>query len=53
MIFQNIDFHNVEEIKQENNGYRLYRFPLEVAKKMDEGADRVSWCQYISVDRKS
>ena len=44
MIFQNIDFHNVEEIKQENNGYRLYRFPLEVAKKMDEGADRVSWC---------
>ncbi|MFR5829851.1 MAG: SGNH/GDSL hydrolase family protein [Lachnospiraceae bacterium] len=42
MIFQNIDFHNVEEIKQENNGYRLYRFPLEVAKKMDEGADRVS-----------
>lgn len=42
MVFQNIDFHNVEEIRQENDGYRLYRFPLEVAKKMDEGADRVS-----------
>lgn len=42
MVFQNIDFHNVEEIQKEEKGYRLYRFPLEVAKKMDEGADRVS-----------
>ena len=42
MIFQNIDFHNVEEIRQEEKGYRLYRFPLAVAKKMDEGAERIS-----------
>lgn len=42
MIFQNIDFHNVEEIRQEEKGYRLYRFPLAVAKQMDEGAERIS-----------
>lgn len=43
MIFQNIDFHNVEEIRQEEKGYRLYRFPLAVAKQMDEGAERISY----------
>lgn len=42
MIFQNIDFHNVEEIRQEKDGYRLYRFPLEVAAQMDPGAEKVS-----------
>ena len=42
MVFQNIDFHNVEEIRQEENGYRLYRFQLSVADQMDEGAERVS-----------
>ena len=32
----------MEEIRQEEKGYRLYRFPLAVAKKMDEGAERIS-----------
>ena len=42
MIFHSIDFHNVEEIREDEQGYRLYRFPLSLADQMDEGAERVS-----------
>lgn len=42
MIFQNMDFHNVAEMRQEENGYVMYRFPLSVAEKMEAGADNVS-----------
>ena len=42
MIFKNIDFHNVEEIKPEGDGYRLYRFPLTLTAQMEKGAEYVS-----------
>lgn len=42
MIFQNIDFHNVEEIVKDGDGYRMYRFPRALAEKMEDGAERIS-----------
>lgn len=42
MIYKNIDFHNVEEIKHEGDGYRMYRFPFALTTQMEEGAEYVS-----------
>ncbi len=38
MIFQNIDFHNVEEIEQTQNGYKLWRLPQSVRSCINERA---------------
>lgn len=37
MIFQNIDFHNVEEIEKTDKGYVMRRLPLHVREKVNEG----------------
>lgn len=43
MIFQNIDFHNVAEMKESEKGYTMYRVPEHVRMQLNEGArDTVS-----------
>lgn len=42
MIFQNIDFHNVEEIESYEGGYRMWRVPAAVRDALDEGGADVS-----------
>ena len=37
MIFQNIDFHNVAEMTPEGDGWRMWRIPVSVSEKMNEG----------------
>lgn len=39
MIFQNIDFHNVEYIRQEGDCWRLFRYPMSVMEGLDTGED--------------
>lgn len=38
MIFQNIEFHNVEELEKCEKGYRMYRIPSDVRKNLNETA---------------
>lgn len=43
MIFQNIDFHNVDEITPVEDGYMLWRIPAALREQVNEGLrDRVS-----------
>ena len=37
MIFQGIDFHNVEEMEQCEKGYRIWRLPKWLREKMNDG----------------
>lgn len=37
MIFQNIDFHNVEELVPASKGYAMARIPVHVSLDMNEG----------------
>jgi hypothetical protein len=34
MLYQNIKLHNVAEVEETNLGLRMYRFPLNVCRKM-------------------
>lgn len=36
MIFQNIDFHNVAELEEVHDGYRMCRIPRDVMEQMNE-----------------
>lgn len=43
MIFEQIDFHNVEEMTPSGKGYTMYRVPSQVREKLNESArDQVS-----------
>lgn len=42
MIFQNIDFHNVEEIEESEKGYILWRVPAYVRKNINEIAAKTA-----------
>ena len=42
MVFQNIDFHNVEELEACEKGYIMWRLPREVRERMNEGIRDVS-----------
>ena len=36
MIYDEIDFHNVEEMMKTESGWRLSRLPLHTAQRLDE-----------------
>lgn len=37
MIFDKIDFHNVEELEKTENGYKIWRLPRDVRNKLNDG----------------
>ena len=38
MIFQNIDFHNVEEMQECDKGYAMLRVPSDLREQLNEAA---------------
>ncbi|MCD8380818.1 MAG: hypothetical protein LUC95_11020 [Lachnospiraceae bacterium] len=61
MIYDEIDFHNVEEMMKTESGWRLSRLPLHTAQRLDEkirgsrliytpGKELLSQPEYISAD---
>ncbi len=46
MIYQNLEFHNVAEVKQSGNGLRMYRFPIDVCNAM--GSPDGYYGRYVS-----
>ena len=50
MIFQNIDFHNVEELEQTERGYRMWRYPSGVRMALSEHAASVTAAMSTGVE---
>lgn len=48
MIFENLEFHNVEEVEQTGIGYRLHRFPRSVREKLGDVEDGSTYGRYIA-----
>lgn len=38
MIYKNLEFHNVEDLIEEKDGFKISRFPLKLREKVNEGA---------------
>lgn len=41
MIFQHIDFHNVEELQECDKGYAMLRVPAALREQLNEGARNI------------
>lgn len=48
MIFQNLEFHNVEEIEETKIGYRLHRFPRMVREHLGSVEGGSTYGRYIA-----
>ena len=43
MIFDQMEFHNVEAMVWEEDGYKMSRLPRDVAKQLDQGIRDNTW----------
>lgn len=50
MIYENIDFHNVEELISTPRGYAMARIPKRVAQQMDAGDTKKAWLHSTGIE---